>query len=1624
MIVARKDKNKKNQKPEFEYTSKGRDVYEYQKQRDIKQQKRPTKTIYYVWTVVILIAMCALSFIAISIIKHFVSNFMAQRFLDGDNSFGTILSEGFGSTGVIIASVVVGILSALFGYWRMMLHFNAVNAMYDDSMFTPNEDDVVIRSHEDIIESFHVVPDAGFHYSTAGSSTISHIMASNKGLPKVEVAMREIEDGYDENGDRVYKGEIIRDEDGDAVFESKPVFDMEFQKELFTASEIPQEAKRYRTPFDIAYMPYNPKNSAGVRINRDKLDYDTIGDLIKDDWEFPEYEVQRPAGVYIVDTAPVNTMVLAITRAGKGQTYIETTIDMWTREKRPNNIVINDPKGELIVKFYVPASVRGYEIVQFNLINSMKTDIYNPLGFAAEAAREGDFTKAASYVENIGDIFFPKEGADDPMWPNAANNAFKRSCYVLIDIYLEEEKALRRKASRTGMSQKVLEQQLDDMWGKVTLYNAYQLFVILTSKKSDKFMEICLDNKQVKEYEALLEEHKAALGKLEALGAAITDDMKEPPKPPKITKEALPLLDILCDATKQLPKNSMRTLVSNTDNALRAMAGSEKTMASVYGIALTAMSFFTDPTISTLTSGKPSQNFDAGGLSFPRRIGVRFSPEYQDRYKTIGLQAVWTAYRDAQFSEKYEGKDFTHSELISREGWARYFFDGKFDKRKNYLKLELIDPSTKSLVKTFYFLLTLGYKTTLDGKNYVKDPVLGDKIVHNGVLEELQKTEDGKFVVKESYIKIKRDDGFYKEVSTSEHAMVPVISQTLVRYSEKPKMVFFITPPHLMNYAKLILILIKQMIDVNFEGAYMTKPNQKPLYKTRYMLDELGNLQSEGHGIPGLQTMLSIGLGQDQQFTLILQTLQQLRDVYGESVDKIIQGNAQPLTANVLTPDGFRPMGEIKVGDRVLTPSGRNVEVLGVYPKGVRPVYKITLRDGSTTEACGEHLWEVSRFKSSIKYTGEIDDLGRRVYEGLSDGKTCTHLCEILSTTELKEKIDKGLKFDVPRIQPVPYSEKLLDIDPYVLGVILSSQFRIEDDDIILKIPSEEIANRIRSIGYRLYAYKDAAETPNMYRLPGFAETFNEVLWGVVDYRRVYIPSEYMVGSVSQRTELLRGLMDMKGTISIKSEMKYSTTSELLADDMASLIRSLGGRVDVVKDDILKSVKTSFDEKDLGYTYTVKNMRLPDIKPFTIKSKLDRWKNRSHSFGTRIVSVEYVRDDEVQCIKVDDDRHLYVTDDYIPTHNTSNIIYLKSTDDEMIKTLESLSGTTHRLVVESSTVTTDVTRQFAKNEGAQSNTRTLKEVPTISFNDMLFIPKNNSIVFRAGDPPIWNRNQTVLPMSWRLLKDTITVPGEEYSLQTIPTLSSAMNFDIRKNQPNFYTIFDKRVKQARLAPELLEQYKTFHNYTDHDMDALNPDILSDEIMTAIQYLLEEAGEATTLDSMDKEDVQKIEKALEASSQDNEELEAEASQAQREQDENNVKRFANGQISRRMLNNNGRPSGSFDTIIAEAYSLTRQYFAADRRFIQEADGSLRDAKTNTLYIEATKGYNEDVRELINENLKSEKSRVFAEDYIEEEDMGPMYKVMPDFVIFLSNQSSWDNIAAGEFNREVARLFSSK
>ena len=206
------------------------------------------------------------------------------------------------------------------------------------------------------------------------------------------------------------------------------------------------------------------------------------------------------------------------------------------------------------------------------------------------------------------------------------------------------------------------------------------------------------------------------------------------------------------------------------------------------------MSFFTDPTISTLTSGTPSQNVDLGGLSFPRRLGVRFHSDFVKRYSLMGMQAKWDSFEDKKF-EKNLGKDFYHEDLITREGWAMYYFKGMYEKDVAYIRLRIVKPDSGMLVKTFYFMFRKSYQMSLDARYYVTDPVLNEKMVKNGILTELRpaKTSSGQV----RYMRARTTFPQKKVVdvfsgSAPETVETPAIIRTITRYSEKPKMVFLV----------------------------------------------------------------------------------------------------------------------------------------------------------------------------------------------------------------------------------------------------------------------------------------------------------------------------------------------------------------------------------------------------------------------------------------------------------------------------------------------------------------------------------------------------------------------------------------------------------------------------------------------------------------------------------------------------------------------------------------------------------------------------------------------------------------------------------------------------------------
>lgn len=110
-------------------------------------------------------------------------------------------------------------------------------------------------------------------------------------------------------------------------------------------SDVPREFRKFYDARDYDFNPIDPKTKKRTG-EYGRKEYDTLADVINNDFYVLDTETARPAGVYFYDRRPVNTILIAITRGGKGQTYIEPAFDVWLREEEPWNIFTTDPKGK------------------------------------------------------------------------------------------------------------------------------------------------------------------------------------------------------------------------------------------------------------------------------------------------------------------------------------------------------------------------------------------------------------------------------------------------------------------------------------------------------------------------------------------------------------------------------------------------------------------------------------------------------------------------------------------------------------------------------------------------------------------------------------------------------------------------------------------------------------------------------------------------------------------------------------------------------------------------------------------------------------------------------------------------------------------------------------------------------------------------------------------------------------------------------------------------------------------------------------------------------------------------------------------------------------------------------
>lgn len=200
------------------------------------------------------------------------------------------------------------VLTGLAFYW-LWRNWKVQNLLYDTSDLNQYHDNARLTQPEEMVKQYEAVPDSGAHSKKVNcSAVIGHMMIDNKGIKKVTIPKRYEHDTVDAGTNEFHaEKSLVRDSDGNPIMETVPMFDKKFANTLFDSAELPAlntpTGKRIRHWYDATKLDYNSKHAF------DKEKYDTLADLINNDWYIPDYEVQRPGGVYIVDSSPSNTMV-------------------------------------------------------------------------------------------------------------------------------------------------------------------------------------------------------------------------------------------------------------------------------------------------------------------------------------------------------------------------------------------------------------------------------------------------------------------------------------------------------------------------------------------------------------------------------------------------------------------------------------------------------------------------------------------------------------------------------------------------------------------------------------------------------------------------------------------------------------------------------------------------------------------------------------------------------------------------------------------------------------------------------------------------------------------------------------------------------------------------------------------------------------------------------------------------------------------------------------------------------------------------------------------------------------------------------------------------------------------
>lgn len=355
-------------------------------------------------------------------------------------------------------------------------------------------------------------------------------------------------------------------------------------------------------------------------------------------------------------------------------------------------------------------------------------------------------------------------------------------------------------------------------------------------------------------------------------------------------------------------------------------------------------------------------------------------------------------------------------------------------------------------------------------------------------------------------------------------------------------------------------------------------------------------------------------------------------------------GKAQPLDSFIITPSGLKQMKDMKIGKQINNPDGSISKIIGIYPQGIQDIYELEFEDGTKTRCTKDHLWYGKVTSEKIK-------------------RNFKNNCKIFTTEMIINRMEKNKNWKqnyrlmIPLTKPVEFNygkfrKYPMKIDPYLLGLLIGDGY-INNGYIKISNKDKEIIdflllnNFYHSDGIQ-YSIKDEPRKILLKQL-------NKLnLYGKLSDEK-FIPNEYKFGNIATRIKLIQGLFDTDGYVAKNGCVQFTSVSKRLIDDVIFIIQSLGGQCFLHEKQGKYKKNNKIINCKQAYTITIQIENKSNL--FNITRKKERCIAKKFSLMKILKSIKFIGKEKAQCLKIDNPNGLYLTDNFIVTHNSEALLF-------------------------------------------------------------------------------------------------------------------------------------------------------------------------------------------------------------------------------------------------------------------------------------------------------------------------------------------------------------------------------